>query len=420
MAARSEDLVTCMTGRGTGQVDIADDRRLVVAHQRGDRDAFDELYRRYHDRLVQYCLRRVGDRHVAEELAQESFLRALQALPRLAGDRRFYPWLTVIAGRLCIDHHRRNGRVVPTPDLDTGSVDPAHDAVYAAVDRAHLCEAITRLAPRHREVLALREERGWSYQRIAEHLEVPTTTVEALLHRARRALRRQFLAAGGGRLGALPLVSGLVVGVGRLRNRVPDASAGHFGQWAASAAAGVAAVSLAVSTGESGAPDGEAAVRSAPSEPSVVVDDDLASVSAWQPVAAPVDVVLALPARAPAPAPPMSPAHPAAIETTLFGPPPPTGTDPAGPPPVIVPSLPPVDLDVRAGHPVLADPLETALPIAPLPVGIDAVPAALLAVDQPDLGAAVDGTPVPAVPAVGPALTVPAVPAVPVLPVVGP
>ncbi|MEJ7844617.1 MAG: RNA polymerase sigma factor, partial [Acidimicrobiales bacterium] len=364
MAARSEDLVTCTTERVRGEVDIADDRRLVVAHQRGDRDAFDELYRRYHDRLVQYCWRRVGDRHVAEELAQESFLRALQALPRLAGDRRFYPWLTVIAGRLCIDHHRRDGRVVPSPDLDTGSVDPAHDAVYAAVDRAHLRQAITQLAPRHREVLALREERGWSYQRIAQHLEVPTTTVEALLHRARRALRRQFLAVGGGRLGALPLVSGLVVGVGRLRNRLPGGSTGHFGPWAASAAAGVAAVSLAVTTVERGAPGGETPALSAPSGPSVVVDDDRFPAPGPPAAAAPVEVVLARPAPEPAPAaPPRSPAPPAPTETTLVGPPPTIALSPPG-----------ADLDVLTGQPVRAGLVETDPQIAELPVGIDVEP----------------------------------------------
>lgn len=227
-------------------VDIDRDRRLVVAYQHGDRAAFDELYQRYHDRLLRYCQSRVRDHHVAEELTQETFLRALEALPRFTGDRRFYPWLTVIAGRLCIDHHRRNGRVDPSPTVDTGAVEPDHDAVFVAVDHAHLRQAIHRLAPRHREVLALREERRWSYQRIADHLQVPNSTVEALLHRARRALRREFFAVGGGRVAALPVVSGLIIGIGRFRSRVAGMPSEQLTPWAASAAAGVAAVSLAV------------------------------------------------------------------------------------------------------------------------------------------------------------------------------
>ena len=105
MAIRAEEIDDV-----SGRVDLDRDRVLVLRHQRGEADAFDELYRRYHPRLVLYCRRRGGDPHVAEELAQEAFLRALRAMPQFGGDRRFYPWMTVIAGRLCIDHHRRSAR----------------------------------------------------------------------------------------------------------------------------------------------------------------------------------------------------------------------------------------------------------------------------------------------------------------------
>jgi RNA polymerase sigma-70 factor (ECF subfamily) len=194
---------------GRGAVDLDRDRILVLRHQGGERHAFEELYRRYHRRLVAYCERRVGDRHVAEELAQEAFIRALRALPTFGGERRFYPWLVVIAQRLCIDHHRRNGRVEPAAEVDTGAVDADHDALWASVDHHHLAVAIERLAPRHREVLGLREQRGWSYQQLASHLDVPVTTVEALLHRARKALRREYAAVAGEDAGRLAAFGGL-------------------------------------------------------------------------------------------------------------------------------------------------------------------------------------------------------------------
>lgn len=197
-----------------GAVDIDRDRGLVLRHQRGDGGAFDELYRRYYTRLVAFCARRVNDQHAAEELAQEAFARALRAMPRFAGERRFYPWLTVIAHRLCIDHHRQASRVEPVPEPDPGCVDADHEALYAAVDHHHLGLALARLAPRHREILELREDRGWSYQEIATSLDVPMTTVEALLHRARRALRREYLAVAGddrgGRLGLALLGGGML------------------------------------------------------------------------------------------------------------------------------------------------------------------------------------------------------------------
>jgi RNA polymerase sigma-70 factor (ECF subfamily) len=229
----------------SGVVDLDRDRALVLRYQRGDEGAFDELYRRYYPRLHLYCQRRVGDPHVSEELAQEAFLRALRAMPRFAGERRFYPWMTVIAQRLCIDHHRRTARVEPAAEVDLGVVDEGHDHLYAQVDRGHLGEAISRLAPRHREVLSLREEKGWSYQQIAQHLDVPVTTIEALLHRARKALKREFLAVSGGtRLAGIPVLGWAVMRVARLRSRFSGRTAMQLAPIAGSAAAGVAAIGL--------------------------------------------------------------------------------------------------------------------------------------------------------------------------------
>ncbi|MEY2402619.1 MAG: polymerase sigma-70 factor, subfamily, partial [Acidimicrobiaceae bacterium] len=228
-----------------GTVDLDRDRSLVLRYQHGDESAFDELYRRYYPRLRLYCQRRVGDTHASEELAQEAFLKALRAMPRFAGERRFYPWMTVIAQRLCIDHHRRTSRVEPSDEIDLGAVEPDHDALFAAVDRDHLTQAIQHLAPRHREVLDLREQRGWSYNEIADHLDVPLTTVEALLHRARKALKREFLAvSGGGRLAGTPVIGWILFRVARLRARVSGRTANQLVPIAGSAAAGVAALGL--------------------------------------------------------------------------------------------------------------------------------------------------------------------------------
>ncbi|MGH9139324.1 MAG: RNA polymerase sigma factor, partial [Acidimicrobiales bacterium] len=246
MAIRAEEI----EGRA-GAVDFDRDRKLVLRFQDGDHAAFDELYRRYHARLLTYCLRRVGDRHVAEELAQEAFVKALRAMPRFAGERRFYPWMTVIAQRLCIDHHRRAARVEPLPDVDTGVEEADHDAVFAAVDRTHLAAAMERLAPRHREILELREHRGLSYNHIAEHLQVPITTVEALLHRARRALRREFMAvagetpataaAGGARLHSFPPVAALGAFLSKVKGWWAAAGPERWAPAIGTAAAGVAA-----------------------------------------------------------------------------------------------------------------------------------------------------------------------------------
>jgi RNA polymerase sigma-70 factor (ECF subfamily) len=178
-------------------VHLVRDRDLVVRFQAGDQQAFEDLYRRYRRRLERFCAQRLGDRHEAEEVAQEALVRAYRAMPNLAGERRFYPWVTVIAARLCVDTHRRRARSQPVAEIDLGPVDGGQEAVIDAVDLALLNDALGQLSPRHRDVLRLRESEEWSYQRIADHYDVSLGTVEALLLRARRSLRRKFLALAG-------------------------------------------------------------------------------------------------------------------------------------------------------------------------------------------------------------------------------
>jgi RNA polymerase sigma-70 factor (ECF subfamily) len=207
-------------------IDLARDRALVEAWQGGDAAAFDDLYRMYFDRVRSYCQRRVNDHAAAEELAQEAFVKALQALPRFSGERRFYPWMTVIASRLCIDHHRRNRRVQPSDDVDPGWVEDEHHAQMSLqVDLDHLDSALRRLGPRHAEVLDLRERRGLTYDQIAGELGVPHSTVETLLFRARRALRREFHLVSADRLAAVPGLGWLSLRLARLRVRLAMAGA---------------------------------------------------------------------------------------------------------------------------------------------------------------------------------------------------
>jgi RNA polymerase sigma-70 factor (ECF subfamily) len=181
-------------------VDLDRDRALVERCQAGDSAAFGNLYARYYERLLRFCLRRLNDRHEAEDAAQEAFARAWKALPRFAGERRFYPWLTVIAGNICTDMLRRRSRSTPTDDLEltaqhpvgVAAKDTSEELVLAAVDGELVHRALDRLSTRHRHVLAMREGSGWTYQQIADHEGVEIGTIETLLWRARQALKREF------------------------------------------------------------------------------------------------------------------------------------------------------------------------------------------------------------------------------------
>jgi RNA polymerase sigma-70 factor (ECF subfamily) len=195
LALREEELTSLCD-----DVDLDRDRALVERCQAGDSAAFGNLYARYYERLLRFCLRRLNDRHEAEDAAQEAFARAWKALPRFAGERRFYPWLTVIAGNICTDMLRRRSRSTPTDDMEltaqrpVGVVgeDTSEELVLAAVDGELVHRALDRLSTRHRHVLAMREGSGWTYQQIADHEGVEIGTIETLLWRARQALKREF------------------------------------------------------------------------------------------------------------------------------------------------------------------------------------------------------------------------------------
>jgi RNA polymerase sigma-70 factor, ECF subfamily len=199
---------TSRNGQALDDVDLERDRTLVMRAQAGERAAFDDLYLRYYHRLHRFCLRRLHDTYEAEDMTQEAFARAWRALPGFAGDRRFYPWLSVIAANLCTDVLRRRNRSTPVAEFHQSNLastdDSGAERVIATVDSDLVASAFRQLSDRHQRVLDLRERSGWSYQRIAEHEGVAITAVETLLWRARQALKREFsaLAATEGRTAA--------------------------------------------------------------------------------------------------------------------------------------------------------------------------------------------------------------------------
>ncbi len=217
-----------------GDVDLTRDRLLVERSQAGDGSAFAELYTCYYDRLHRFCVRRLHDEAEGHDVAQEAFAKAWRALPSFGGERRFYPWLTVIAANLCTDVLRRRSRSNLTGDFDAVEKletrpaldDSIEDKVVAGVENQMALAALDRLSERHRRVLVLREGSGWSYQRIASHEGVEISAIETLLWRARQALKREYAAVSGGALAgllALPLAGGR--GLVRLGRRVGAALA---------------------------------------------------------------------------------------------------------------------------------------------------------------------------------------------------
>lgn len=186
------------------------DSDLVAATLRGSQAAYGDLVRRYERPVLGLILRMVRNRAVAEELAQDVFLKAYGRLASYDQHRKFSSWLFKVAHNATIDHLRR--RQIATVPLETSKEDeiqlagllaapesegPENQAVRGELAQA-LEVAISKLRPEHREVLLLRFRQGCSYEELAQITELPLGTVKTHLHRARRRLAKLLEERGWG------------------------------------------------------------------------------------------------------------------------------------------------------------------------------------------------------------------------------
>jgi RNA polymerase sigma-70 factor, ECF subfamily len=183
-------------------VTTTDERGLVAAAQAGDERAFRELVGPYRRTLEIHCYRMLGSVHDAEDLVQETLLRAWRSLDRFERRASVSTWLYRIATNACLDEIERRPRraepaIDPYPDdrvaaaVDGGAapvVDPA--ARYALREGMELAllTAIQRLPGRQRAVLILRDVLGWTGPEVADLLETTVAAVNGALQRARATI----------------------------------------------------------------------------------------------------------------------------------------------------------------------------------------------------------------------------------------
>lgn len=176
-----------------------DDAALVRAAQSGDRAAFSTIVERYQRRVYRVAYGLVRSHEDADDLAQEAFVRAWQALDRFRVGEPLYPWLARIVTNLAYSLFRRRKRRPETsiePLVEAGMQwgaddDPADHA--ADRERAgHLAEAFEELSDDHRAILVLRVVDGLSYDEIARALEIAPGTVMSRLSRARAELKSRL------------------------------------------------------------------------------------------------------------------------------------------------------------------------------------------------------------------------------------
>ncbi len=173
--------------------------------KQGHEAAFRELVRRYERPVFSLVFRMVRDRALAEDLAQETFIKVLNGIKSYRPEFKFSSWIFKIANNAAIDHLRKKS-------LDTLSLDGSPTAGSPAEMQATAPQlsgrgetpleevenrelgsaierAIARLRPEYRSCILLRHVQGYSYEEIAETLELPLGTVKTYIHRARNELR---------------------------------------------------------------------------------------------------------------------------------------------------------------------------------------------------------------------------------------
>ena len=168
-----------------------DEQTWITRAQHGDRQAFGELVRWHREGVVNVVYRMSGDANLAEDAAQEAFLRAWQNLGRYNPRFAFRSWVYRIALNAAIDALRRERPAADLAAEPRASGDPGPEAWLEHKQQAEqVRQAVLGLSPASRAVLVLREYEGLSYAEIADALEIPLGTVMSRLNYARGQLRR--------------------------------------------------------------------------------------------------------------------------------------------------------------------------------------------------------------------------------------
>lgn len=195
-------MITAVRGMMTGaQSHNGIDRELVTRVIAGDKDAYRVLVEKYQSRALAIALEIVKSREDAEDVVQESFVKAYLSLPEFKNQSAFYTWLYRIVYNMAIDFRRkvvrRGGESLEYDEESVGSaldeisgrIRGPHEVVVEHEQRARIARVVAELSPEHRAVIVLREVEGLSYEEIARVTGATKGTVMSRLHYARKRMQ---------------------------------------------------------------------------------------------------------------------------------------------------------------------------------------------------------------------------------------
>jgi RNA polymerase sigma-70 factor (ECF subfamily) len=186
-----------------------EERQLVRLAQEGSPAAFEELVTKYQSKVFSMALSFTRNREVADDLAQEIFLKAYLALPRFHGKSEFGTWLYRISMNHVKDFLRKKGRAKEVSLDDVGEIwfsdreqtEKAEKERETEARRTLVQKFVQSLPDKYRVILTLRDIQGLAYEDISRILRLSPGTVDSRLHRARRMLRDKlapYLTGEGG------------------------------------------------------------------------------------------------------------------------------------------------------------------------------------------------------------------------------
>ena len=175
-----------------------DEIALISKARTGDKSAFGQLIRMFQRRLMRFVFGLLGSFDQAEDVVQEAFVKAWQALDSFDPTRPFYPWLSVIARNLAFNLMRREEKKESLENLTEKGFDVAIDEpgplerLLEGENERRFYQALTSMPERYREVFVLRHFEDMNYAEIAKELKIKPGTVDSRLYRARQYLLEQL------------------------------------------------------------------------------------------------------------------------------------------------------------------------------------------------------------------------------------
>ena len=173
----------------------AEERRLIDRSAAGDQEAFRQLVIRHHRLVINVAYRALGELSLAEDVAQEVFLKVYKALPGYRHEKPFKHWLHRVAANAVTDALRRRRPMVSLDGMEqppaSRESDPMDVATRHDLQKA-VRQAIASLPSHYRDTIALQAFGELSYEEIAKTLDVPLGTVMSRLNGAKRLLRERL------------------------------------------------------------------------------------------------------------------------------------------------------------------------------------------------------------------------------------